>query len=104
MATEDVEITDTITVACMQRQEPEYIYSFDNEFDGITRLNTAGNPFAERGWWEAYACSRRGDDPPSACLTARFCVAVACENASPVTTTPNSSQNGRSAMGCNVRD
>jgi predicted nucleic acid-binding protein len=47
--TEDVEITDTITVAYMQRQGLEYIYSFDDdfdEFDDITRLNSDENPFA----------------------------------------------------------
>jgi predicted nucleic acid-binding protein len=47
--TEEVEITDTITVAYMQRQGLEYIYSFDDdfdEFDDITRLNSDENPFA----------------------------------------------------------
>jgi predicted nucleic acid-binding protein len=46
---EEVEITDTITVAFMQRQGLEYIYSFDDdfdEFDDITRLNSDENPFA----------------------------------------------------------
>lgn len=47
--TEDVEVTDTITVAYMQRQGLEYVYSFDgdfDEFDGITRLNSNENPFS----------------------------------------------------------
>jgi predicted nucleic acid-binding protein len=41
-------VTDTITVAYMQRQGLEYIYSFDDdfdEFDGIIRLNSDENPF-----------------------------------------------------------
>lgn len=48
--TREIEITDTITVAYMQRQDLEYIYSFDDdfdEFDDITRLNADENPFAE---------------------------------------------------------
>lgn len=47
--TEGVEITDSITVAYMQRQGLEYIYSFDDdfdEFDDITRLNSGESPFA----------------------------------------------------------
>ncbi len=47
--TEEAEITDIITVAYMQRQGLEYIYSFDDdfdEFDDITRLNSDENPFA----------------------------------------------------------
>lgn len=47
--TEGVEITDTITVAYMRRQELEHVYSFDDDFDefnGITRLNSDENPFS----------------------------------------------------------
>jgi predicted nucleic acid-binding protein len=29
----------------MQRQGLEYIYSFDDDFDGIIRLNSDENPF-----------------------------------------------------------
>jgi hypothetical protein len=39
---------DATTVAYMQRTGVEYLYSFDDDFDGIdgiTRLETAGNPF-----------------------------------------------------------
>lgn len=40
---------DAMQVAFMQSEDIEYIYSFDDDFDavdGITRLNTAVNPFA----------------------------------------------------------
>jgi len=39
---------DATIVAYMQRTDIEYLYSFDDDFDGvegITRLNTANNPF-----------------------------------------------------------
>lgn len=45
----NVELPDAITVAYMRRNELEYIYSFDDDFDqfdDITRLNTSTNPFA----------------------------------------------------------
>jgi predicted nucleic acid-binding protein len=38
---------DSITVAYMQREGIDYLYSFDDDFDaidGITRLNTAADP------------------------------------------------------------
>jgi predicted nucleic acid-binding protein len=40
---------DAMQVAFMQSEGIEYIYSFDDDFDvvdGVTRLNTATNPFA----------------------------------------------------------
>ncbi|WP_379751961.1 type II toxin-antitoxin system VapC family toxin [Halomarina salina] len=40
---------DAAIVACMQREDIEYVYSFDDDFDpvtGVTRLNTATNPFS----------------------------------------------------------
>jgi len=40
---------DATTVAYMGREDIEYIYSFDDDFDavdGVTRLDTAVNPFA----------------------------------------------------------
>lgn len=43
---------DTITVAYMQREGIDHMYGFDDDFDavdGITRLNTAVDPFGERG-------------------------------------------------------
>ncbi len=39
---------DATITAYMQREEIEYLYSFDDDFDaveGITRLTTASNPF-----------------------------------------------------------
>lgn len=45
---ENIELTDTITVAYMRRIGLEYVYSFDDDFDRfdeITRLTTATNPF-----------------------------------------------------------
>ena len=39
---------DATTVAYMQREEIEYIYSFDDDFDtirGLSRLETPANPF-----------------------------------------------------------
>lgn len=39
---------DATLLAYMEREEIEYLYSFDDDFDGInhcTRLETAGNPF-----------------------------------------------------------
>jgi len=47
---ESLSLTDAIIVAAMQRAEIEYLYSFDDGFDGvseITRLTTPENPFAE---------------------------------------------------------
>jgi len=43
-------LTDAIIVAAMQREDIEYLYSFDDGFDAvsdITRLTTAENPFSE---------------------------------------------------------
>jgi predicted nucleic acid-binding protein len=40
---------DATIVAYMQREDIEYLYSFDDDFDAIddiTRLNTADNPYA----------------------------------------------------------
>ena len=45
---ESLSLTDAIIVAAMQRKEIEYLYSFDDGFDGvssITRLTTAVDPF-----------------------------------------------------------
>lgn len=45
---ESLSLTDAIIVAAMQRTGTEYLYSFDNGFDGVsgtTRLATADNPF-----------------------------------------------------------
>ena len=47
---ESLSLTDAIIVAAMQRTDIEYLYSFDDGFDGvsgITRLTTADNPFSE---------------------------------------------------------
>lgn len=47
---ESLSLTDAIIVAAMQRAEIEYLYSFDDGFEGvaeITRLTTPDNPFAE---------------------------------------------------------
>jgi predicted nucleic acid-binding protein len=43
-------LADAIIVAAMQREEIDYLYSFDDGFDGvpdITRLTTADNPFEQ---------------------------------------------------------
>lgn len=43
-----VNFVDAITVAYMQRQDLEYIYTFDDDFDrfdDITRLTSVSNPF-----------------------------------------------------------
>jgi hypothetical protein len=40
---------DATTVAYMKREDIEYVYSFDDDFDavdGVTRLDAAVNPFA----------------------------------------------------------
>ena len=45
---EPLSLTDAIIVAAMQRDEIEFLYSFDDGFDSvpsITRLTTAENPF-----------------------------------------------------------
>ncbi|MFB6234241.1 MAG: type II toxin-antitoxin system VapC family toxin [Halopenitus sp.] len=45
---ESLSLTDAIIVARMQREEIDYLYSFDDGFDSvspITRLSTADNPF-----------------------------------------------------------
>lgn len=50
--TEGIQITDTITVAYMERQELDYIYSFDDDFDefeSVTRLNADRNPYTTNG-------------------------------------------------------
>jgi predicted nucleic acid-binding protein len=42
-------LTDAVIVAAMQRLDIEYLYSFDDGFDGVdgvTRLTTPDNPFA----------------------------------------------------------
>lgn len=47
---EGLSFTDAVIVAYMRRTGIEYLYSFDDDFDavdGITRLGTATNPFAE---------------------------------------------------------
>ena len=47
---DSLSLTDAIIVAAMQRAEIEYLYSFDDGFDGvseITRLTTPDSPFAE---------------------------------------------------------
>ena len=41
-------LTDAVIVAAMQREEIEYLYSFDDGFDsvsGLTRLSTPDDPF-----------------------------------------------------------
>lgn len=46
---EGLSFTDATIVAYMRRVEIEYVYSFDDDFDGIDgvdRLNAATNPFA----------------------------------------------------------
>lgn len=45
---DSLSLTDAIIVAAMQREDIEYLYSFDDGFDGvdgITRLTTPENPF-----------------------------------------------------------
>ena len=47
---ESLSLTDAIIAAAMRRMDIEYLYSFDDGFDGvsgITRLTTADNPFSE---------------------------------------------------------
>lgn len=44
---ESLSLTDAVIVATMQREEIEYLYSFDDGFDGVpelTRLTTPDNP------------------------------------------------------------
>lgn len=44
----DLSFVDATLVAYMQRENVEYLYSFDDDFDeidGITRLETADDPF-----------------------------------------------------------
>lgn len=46
---EPLSLTDSIIAASMQRQEIDYLYSFDSGFDAIstvTRLTTPENPFS----------------------------------------------------------
>lgn len=45
---ESLSLTDAVIVAAMQREDIEYLYSFDDGFDrisDITRLTTPQNPF-----------------------------------------------------------
>jgi predicted nucleic acid-binding protein len=45
---EPLSLTDAVIVAAMQREEVEYLYSFDDGFDSVsrvTRLTTPENPF-----------------------------------------------------------
>jgi len=45
---ESLSLTDAVIVAAMQREDIEYLYSFDDGFDSvpdITRLTTPDNPF-----------------------------------------------------------
>jgi len=47
---DSLSLTDAIIVAAMQRLDIDYLYSFDDGFDGvpdITRLATAVNPYGE---------------------------------------------------------
>lgn len=47
---EPLSLTDAVIVATMQREEIEYLYSFDDGFDSvsaITRLTTPENPFEQ---------------------------------------------------------
>ena len=47
---ESLSLTDAIIVATMQREEIDYLYSFDDGFDGvnpINRLTTPDNPFEQ---------------------------------------------------------
>lgn len=46
---DQLSLTDAVIVATMQRLDVEYLYSFDDGFDGvkgITRLTTPENPFS----------------------------------------------------------
>lgn len=46
---QSLSLTDGIIAAAMNRRNVEYLYSFDDGFDavdGITRLDTAANPFS----------------------------------------------------------
>lgn len=45
---DELSLTDSIIVAWMERNEIEYLYSFDDDFDavdGVTRLDTAHDPY-----------------------------------------------------------
>jgi predicted nucleic acid-binding protein len=45
---ESLSLTDAVIVAAMQREDIEYLYSFDDGFDSvpdITRITTPDNPF-----------------------------------------------------------
>lgn len=47
---ESLSLTDAVIVAAMQREEIEYLYSFDDGFEnvsGLTRLTTPENPFEQ---------------------------------------------------------
>lgn len=47
---ESLSLIDAVIVAAMQREEIEYLYSFDDGFDsvsGLTRLTTPDNPFEQ---------------------------------------------------------
>lgn len=47
---ESLSLTDAVIVALMQREDIEYLYSFDDGFDSvsrITRLTTPDNPFKQ---------------------------------------------------------
>lgn len=46
---ESLSLTDAVVVAAMERRDVEYLYSFDDGFDGVeglTRLTTTDNPFS----------------------------------------------------------
>ena len=46
---EELAFGDTTIAASMKREGIQYLYSFDDDFDtldGITRLETADNPFS----------------------------------------------------------
>lgn len=47
---DSLSLTDAVIVAAMQREDIEYLYSFDDGFDSvpkITRLTTPDNPFEQ---------------------------------------------------------
>jgi predicted nucleic acid-binding protein len=47
---DSLSLTDAVVAAAMQRLDIEYLYSFDDGFDGvddITRLTTADDPFGQ---------------------------------------------------------
>jgi len=49
---EGIEITDAIIVAFMRRTDTGFVYSFDDDFDrfdGVTRLDSAVDPFDPAG-------------------------------------------------------